>query len=111
MSRFRLTKSRPKIFNANQHNTFSCRTTSTDEATPYRCYDVLLHNGGTISYKKFTKLRVVTIRDPDLWPSKPFSKATIGQLSMLMLSRLYKNETSANASAPFQSYRPNHSPR
>ncbi|CAL9020825.1 unnamed protein product, partial [Prunus brigantina] len=59
-------------------------------STPYRCYNVLLHNEGTISCEKYTKAGVVTIRNPDLWPSKTFTKATIGQLSILTPSRLCK---------------------
>ncbi|CAL2270293.1 unnamed protein product [Prunus armeniaca] len=66
---------------------------------------------GDYILREIHECRVVTIRDPDLWPSKLFGKAIIGQLSTLTLSGSCKNATSANASSPFQSYRLNHSPQ
>ncbi|CAL2277608.1 unnamed protein product [Prunus armeniaca] len=60
---------------------------------------------------RYMKARVVTIRDPDPWPSRPFGKAIIGQLSTLTPPRLCKGAIRANVSDLYRKSWPNHSVR
>ncbi|CAL9024317.1 unnamed protein product [Prunus brigantina] len=62
----------------------------------------------TTSCARSTKVHVVIIQDPDPWPSRPFGKGIIGQLSTLTPPRLCRSAIGASVSVLYRKSLMNH---